>query len=85
MSEPKLCKNCNHFNNFGGELIPRCRRPISVDLSLVSGNVETKMNYQSCEVERGTFIYKDSCGPEGKYFEQRKTFWELVQGLFNSP
>ncbi len=84
MTEPKLCKNCKHFTNFGGEFASasRCRRPISVDLSLVSGNVETKLNYESCEMERGTFRYKDSCGPEGKYFEQRDTFWRLIQELF---
>ena len=83
MSEPKLCKNCNHFKDHFG--FYKCHRPISVDSSLITGEVETKSNHEFCEFERGTFIYKDSCGPEGKYFEQRKTFWELVQGLFNSP
>lgn len=80
MTEPKLCKNCNHVRDDYGYY--KCRRPISVDSSLITGEVETKQNYEFCESERGTFIYKDSCGPEGKYFEQRETFWEWIQCIF---
>ena len=68
----KLCKNCNyHYFEYGYHL---CRRPITTKTDLVTGKVETKSGNLFCDSQR-SHNFKDYCGPEGKYFEPRKSFW----------
>ena len=84
MTDPKLCKNCKHIRRnwitylFVGDEFSKCGRPVNPDL--VSGKTELK-NY--CSIERKYWYSIDACGPEGKYFEERKSksFWDWLKEL----
>lgn len=70
----KLCIKCkHHYNPYG---IHWCNRPIPLNASLITGKDEFRPKYNLCEIERMEKEYEDTCGPEGKYFEPYKSFWE---------
>ncbi len=69
----KLCKNCKyHYFEYGQH---RCHRPVASKTNLITGEVEVKPRYLFCEIER-SHDFKDYCGPEGKFWTPRKSFWE---------
>ena len=69
----KLCKDCNyHYYEYGYH---KCRRPVASKTNLVTGEVEVKSGYLFCDSER-SHNFKDYCGPEGKFWTPRKSFWE---------
>jgi len=69
----KLCKNCKyHYFEYGQH---RCHRPVASKTNLITGEVEVKPRYLFCEIER-SHDFKDYCGPEGKFWTSRKSFWE---------
>ena len=83
MSEPKLCKNCKHVD-IRYSTFYDCKRPVFVDGFIpVSGKSEIRPINTQCSDERNAHAYRDTCGPEGKYFERRRTFWEWIQDVFN--
>ena len=70
----KFCKDCAHMKYKLGTMI--CLRPgleIKSRLNMVTGEIDLELNY--CSAERIIGVASGGCGPEGKYFEQRKKKW----------
>ena len=70
----KFCKDCVYRKYKSGTMI--CLRPgleINSDLNMATGGIDIRLNY--CSVERMTGVESGGCGPEGKYFKQRKKKW----------
>lgn len=65
------CRNCIHCHRSGLDReYDRCER--LTHLHHVAPPVY-------CAVERQLYMYLDACGPHGKYFVCRKTFWTRVK------
>ena len=74
----KFCKDCNyHYYAYGHH---RCNRPVQSKTDLVTGKPEIKSSYLFCESER-SHDFNDYCGPEGKFWTPRKSFWERLSDL----
>lgn len=72
----KFCKDCKHFErtNIGSD---KCFRPVALRrMDLVHGAQKAYL-YKTAWLERAEmravfkWLFRDRCGPEGKYFEPK--------------
>lgn len=68
----KLCVECNHYK-YSSANIARCWRPGLI--SPVYGQDSALCNY-----ERDSTL-PDKCGPKGKYWEERVSFWKEIKNF----
>jgi hypothetical protein len=62
-TEPKICRNCRHFRNYGMiTLLDKCTHPSSQTINLVDGQLT--FEYASLQREYG------SCGVSGMNYEE---------------
>ena len=74
----KLCKDCNyHYYEHGYH---KCRRPVVSKTNLITGKVETKSGNFFCDTQRSN-NFENYCGPEGKFWTPRKSFWEGLSDM----
>lgn len=77
-----ICIDCKHFtqsyvsfnSQFGRcKLFPKIRE--NDNNYLVTGIKSAKLpeDYEYCSIVRGSYIYSEMCGPEGKLFEKKNT------------
>lgn len=81
--DAKLCKDCKFFR--GLDNAPYyCYRPVKVETSLVTGAVEYRAKYTTCELEREDSDYLDRCGKDGKYWEECDSAAYRISNFFKN-
>ena len=71
----KLCKDCKFYENFRlDKSLSYCRNPKSNDYSI--DPVTGKQKYAFCKHEREDKNISSICGPDGKFFEPKKSIWQ---------
>jgi hypothetical protein len=85
MISTKLCKNCKFFRKVDNNP-PHyyCCRPVKTETSLVTGTVEFRERYSTCEVERQDSEYFDRCGKEGKFWVNRESAMDKLSNFFQN-
>lgn len=66
------CRDCEHCK--------RSRRATQFDMCKLMPGIEGLVEHSWCSVERTTWRHYESCGPLGKNFVQRRTWWQKMKG-----
>lgn len=80
--ETKFCKDCKYCKRdwdevifFRGYQYAECRHPNFKNVSPVDGKPTHSQKF--CSIERKDWVGIDVCGPEGKYFEEKRKWLSI--------